>query len=199
MLLNIYIYIYFSIFIHYTHSFSRLKKKNYSSLDSFTLLHSIFFSIFEKRTKLWIILCDEFISIVEILLDNAPRPSIPAESSWGRVVGKWWWRISRHVLGIELFLPNAFKPAALPELIIQGTEMAPLVHPLDSFPLSLTVFDPLPLEDRGSSLTRGRRYNYGRWVGFKYSCFHYGMGLLSSVQEEEEDQRRGWKEKRFPP
>lgn len=114
----IYIYIYFSIFIHHTHSFSRLKKKNYSSLDSFTLLHSIFFSIFEKRTKLWIILCDEFISIVEILLDNAPRPSIPAESSWGRVVGKWWWRISRHVLGIELFLPNAFKPAALPELII---------------------------------------------------------------------------------
>lgn len=38
--------------------------------------------------------------------------------------------------------------------------------------------------DRGSSLTRGRRYNYGRWEGFKYSCFHYGAGLLLAQREE---------------
>ena len=40
--------------------------------------------------------------------------------------------------------------------------------------------------DRGSSLTRGRRYNYGRWEGFKYSCFHYGAGLLLAQREESE-------------
>lgn len=73
--------------------------------------------------------------------------------------------------------------------------MAPLVHPLDSFPPLARCLSPPPLfEDRGSSLTRGRRYNYGRWVGFKYSCFHYGMGLLSSVQEEEEEEWRGEEE-----
>jgi len=38
--------------------------------------------------------------------------------------------------------------------------------------------------DRGSSLTRGRRYNYGRWEGFKYSCFHYGAGLLLAQREK---------------
>lgn len=57
--------------------------------------------------------------------------------------------------------------------------MAPLSTPSILSAVSPSAVLRFPSSaDRGSSLTRGRRYNYGRWEGFKYSCFHYGAGLL---------------------
>lgn len=67
--------------------------------------------------------------------------------------------------------------------------MAPLSTPLILSTVSPFCRSHFPSStDCGSSLTRGRRYNYGRWEGFKYSCFHYGAGLLLARPAREEEE-----------
>ena len=91
-------------------TFLRLKEKITRCCG---FIHSSSNSIFEKRRKLYATNSSALLKYCSIMPHD--HRSQQNRAGWG---GKWWWRISRHVLGIELFLPNAFKPAALPELII---------------------------------------------------------------------------------